>query len=526
MRALIPNINCFMKQKTAIAMAAVATLLPAAFAHAEEMPITEVPASAHTTLYCRNSIGIQMNLWAQLENFEYYGYAQYLEEDGDDVYLLNPIADFQMDTYIKGKKTATGLSFPMPQPIYYYDQNGTQQMFYVDVFYYNPDQGDYFHDPEEVHSYDLELQPNGSYKFDYLGLHQEGSLWFTERMLGVSEGKKGDWMAYGELTCRLIPFDSAQPELPAGLTSKKYQFIDGDCGWYVNVGIDGNDCYIQGMLEQDPDRWVKGSFVNNVVSIPSGTYLGITDGLTIFATGAEDQGVQLGIAGDFQMTYDPETDTFTSDNILWEHASPELDEEYMAFEQVVIKPLPGKLWPSIQAPKFRQWFNYDSALDFGYIQFYLSSLNNDYDVLDPSRIEYAAFVDGELYELDPADYDRLDERMTWIPYNFTDNWDIFMYPRGLRSFYFYTNIEENLAIQERYLDEKGEYHYSAKLVVDVDGNVSYDSSKVDAVNSESRVISEEYYDLNGRRLVSPGQGVTLRKMTLSNGEVVVKKSIK
>lgn len=515
-----------MKIYTGIALAMAALGFQGAFAQTEEMPISEVPSSATTTLYSRNSFGINMDMFASMENFEYYGYAQYLATDGDDVYLLDPIANFPQGTYIKGKKTATGLTFPMPQPIYYYDKNGTQQMFYVDVFYYDPDSGDYFHDPEAEHSYDLDLLPNGSYKFDYLGYHNDGSLFYTERMLGVSEGKKGDWMAYGELTCRLIPFDSSQPELPSGLQPKKYQFIDGECGWYVNVAIDGGECYIQGILEQDPSRWIKGSIKDNVLSIPAGTYFGITDGRTIFGTGAKIDSDSLAEDGDFHMTYDPKTDTFTNDNILWEHASPELDESYMDFSNIVIKPLPETLLPNVKAPTFHQWFNYDSTLEFGYIQFYASALNGEDNVLDPSRIEYAAYIDGDLYELDPADYTMIDERMTWIPFYFSDNWDIFIYPRGLRSFYFYTNVEENIAIQERYLDDNGVYHYSNKMIVDTKGKVTYDTSKVEGVAADLNVVKEEFYDLNGMRIQAPVNGLYIRKATLSNGEVKIFKSIK
>lgn len=473
------------------------------------------PAEATSTIYSRNSVGLQMDMFSRFENFELYGWAQDVRFDGDDVYLQNPICPFLYDSWIKGKKTALGLEFPMPQPIYYFDEEGKEQLFMVDLFYYDPAEGVYERDTEQGRSYVLEDQGNGQYKFDYLGLINDNGIFYTYRTLSVCEDN-GYWMGFSELSCRLIPFDNTMVTPPAGLQVETMQLNYVTNGYYVNVARDGQDLYVQGLLETNPTAWAKGTFNEAGTEVSfSSQYLGVADGLTIFMTGAKyggQTGQQLVPVDSFTLTYDESENSYTG-SMLWFCAGPELDEDYTLYEKLKITPRNPDPDPTPGMVTVQSWFNFDDVLEFGYVKFNLNGLNAEGDVLGWDNLSYALFIDGDIYTLDPADYSRLPEEMEWIPANFTDRWDILAFDRGLRSVYFYAEVQNSLAIQQRYLAEDGTLHYGEKAY-------AYgESDGVDAIGEDLRIVGEENYDLLGRRTEADAFGPKVRILRLSDGSL-------
>lgn len=497
--------------------------------------LTGPPADATSTLYTRNSYGLYyLSALGMIDNFEYYGMAQDLYQKGNDVFLKNPIGSFLVgETWIKGTKTSTGLEFQLPQPIYQQmnENTGKMETFYVDLFYYNPSTGEYERDDEVGRTYNLDLQPNGQYKFDYWNYFSQstmfGTTYYTERCLGLVEGSTGDWMLYSELTCRLIPFDSTPVEAPADLTTKTYQFTYDNNGHLVNIGTKGNEIYIQGMLEAQPDRWLKGTVDGNKAKIPSKQYLGIADGQTIFISGAENIGTEYAPepkGTDYlTLVYDEATDTWSPEELVWLCNSIEFDDTYALFLKSEIRPLPKVLSRTPMAPVIDSWMNYDKILEMGNVKVTISALNVNGDVLDPERLEYALYIDEDLYWMDPADYNYLNEEMAWIPYNYSDFWDILVYPRGLRTVYFYATVDKILEVQTRYKDDEGNYHYSRKGQVVTPGNENMLNGVATVENDINGVAT--YYDATGRRVNADHKGITFRVTRTNDGKVKTTKEM-
>lgn len=506
-------------KKTLRLLMAVAAMIPTlgyAQTYDEYGVITAPPANAKKTTYCRNSIGLQLSiLIAEPENFEAYGWACDLYEDGNTVYMANPLCSYPMDTYTKGTKTDKGISFPMPQPIYHYEQNGKQETFTVDLYMFDNTQGGYVPDRTPNRTFDLELQESGDYKFDYVGVHTDSSMmgtyYYTDYCLGLTEGSTSDYLGISELTLRLIPFDNTMVQAPADLATEQYQFTYGYSGHYVNIGIKGEDIYIQGMNEYQPENWVKGTIKDNVASFPSMQYLGVADGLTVFFSGAEKNGEDTVGTDTLVMDYDPKSNTYSPRQLIWLTSTPEKDETFVLYESPEFKPVPEKLDPNICAPIINSVMNYDKTLEFGRIKFHLNGLNKVGDVLPSDRISYAAYIDEEIYTLDPADYTRLSEEMEWIPYSFTDNWDILVYDRGERTLYFYAEAEDVVGIQARYLDDNGELHYSPVA------NYYLEGSAVEKVEDNAVIVSETNYDIMGRPVSNTYQGLSIRVLKMSDG---------
>lgn len=79
-------------------------------------------------------------------------------------------------------------------------------------------------------------------------------------------------------------------EAPAGLETETYKctavsYVDfGNVSYDVQVGFDGNDVYVQGLLRSVPEGWVKGVKGNGVVTFAKGQYLGDAE-VTDYYTG-------------------------------------------------------------------------------------------------------------------------------------------------------------------------------------------------------------------------------------------------
>lgn len=110
-------------------------------------------------------------------------------------------------------------------------------------------------------------------------------------------------------------------ELPAGVIPEAWAFNFYRVGYTpkyseaVNVAIDGNDIYIQGLAHSCPDGWMRGTLEGNTVTFPEGQYVGeYEEGYHLYVLGMNSSTRKV---GSFAMNYDPDTRTFsTASNML------------------------------------------------------------------------------------------------------------------------------------------------------------------------------------------------------------------
>ena len=96
----------------------------------------------------------------------------------------------------------------------------------------------------------------------------------------------------------------------------------------------------------------------------------------------------------------------------------------------------------------------------------------------------------------------------------TDDWgDGVKNPRGFVKFY---GPDDKMVAQNRDLVDYGARNFFI---------ASTDPTSVDEIGSEAKVVSEEYFDLSGRRIAAPASGIVLKRQTLDNGTVRTLKMI-
>ncbi len=92
----------------------------------------------------------------------------------------------------------------------------------------------------------------------------------------------------------------------------------------VNVGIDGSDVYIQGLVSELPDSWMKGSFTEDgsQLIIPSGQYMGVHPdyGMSVYLVSSNEDDEICDITFD----YDAENNAYVLTDTLYVNAKDDV----------------------------------------------------------------------------------------------------------------------------------------------------------------------------------------------------------
>lgn len=220
------------------------------------------------------------------------GYAEIIE-DGNDVYIKNPVSRYGSGAWIKGTKEGNTIVIPVGQPVMYSDQYeatlsvrwgvitsaGKIQAYdsFADSFVFTID-GDV-----------LTLQNTIAYSSSNTG---------DAPFMGVMWDDDNSFSGYGDAET-VLTFTTDVPTLvtpPAGLATDTwylngYQYSEGDLERVKNqtatVGIDGANVYIKGLFKSMPNAWVKGTISGSTVSFDKFTYLGTYGSSEIYFTGVE-----------------------------------------------------------------------------------------------------------------------------------------------------------------------------------------------------------------------------------------------
>lgn len=298
-----------------------------------------------------------------------------------------------------------------------------------------------------------------------------------------------------------LDYTTTAVEVPENLETAPYSFKGTDtyyneeATFEVQVGFDGNNVYFQGLSQYVPEAWVMGKLVDGKVTIPN-WYLGVYESFF----------------GDYEMvfsgaefTYDAEADVFTSEEGYQTIAdgSYAMDEYANVTLTKINEVAATPADPSVV--RFR-------LLETSYPNVYFNIPVEDVDgnPLLADKLSYVVMiVDADDVEQPltlAADlYDYLDEDMTEIPYNFTDNYDIYA---GANPLYLNQDPEliaswKKIGVQSIYRGA-GEEHKSNIGWFDIQEYIV--TTGINTVNSETK--KAVIYNLQGQKLNSkPAAGL-------------------
>lgn len=484
-----------------------------------------IPPAGETRQYARSG-GAYLATTEGVKTTIYEGIATEMVEAADGyTYMLNPISQADTDSYIKLKREGSNkMVAELPQAVTSTVINGQTITLYANRMNYSrtsadgkPIEGTYVVDAGN-NTITYTLTADGRWQME--GGQQ------NDMILGFAD-QNGNWYGYGEFNTAFTPFNHTKTTLPEGLEEEPWSMTYGYDGHFIAAAITGNDIYIKGICSYFPESWIKGEISGTVATFPSEQFLGIANGRYCFFHGADIVPVYNEFYDDYDdiwhpnaaatFTFDPATQTLTGSNAMMITTFGEKQKlQVETFYPATLRPRPATTSLTPADPIISEFEPYDDAYGFGAVEFMFPVTNTDGLLLDKSHLYYRLHINGAPLTFSPDDYIMLKQEMQLIPFDFDDQSDILS--AGARhTVFFYTPTDQPIGIQTVYIDGEEE-HLSAMVTTKEFGSIT------GVAASDALLTNTEWFDLSGRKVINPGQGIYIVRSTYSDGTVIIAKT--
>jgi len=421
--------------------------------------------------------------------------------DGKDVYLQG-LSYFLPQAWIKGKLSDDGKHITFDSPQYYgsevYSNYSRSMYFLIDIYNEEKDEC-----PE-------------SYTFDYDA--EAGTITIPEDVFIMENAQpvRNYIDAYGYYfqpeIYRGEPVVDKLVELPEGLTPDEYHmkatdaYFNSDYTGTVYVAVDGADVYMQGLEPYLPKAWAKGTLQDGVVTVTGGQYLGH---LSMMSLEYDLYTVPM------SFVYDAQAGTLKADYYQIATDKDEAFEYFLDVTLTKIEDVPGKpATPSVASLEFDEDFGYYLVMDIPLV----STFGN---FMSTSKLSYQVYydVDGtpQPFVLKKEYYEDLNEDMSIIPYEFTDDNDI---------------TEHGYALYLNGVDVTTWKRVGVKTIYTGGGETReseigwLDVQQVLGINEMETIGVPVCYDMHGRRVSAHAKGLLILQERTANGEVKTMKVLR
>lgn len=467
-----------------------------------------------TLLLSRDCDAFTVEAYEATHEKSYGSLVEMIEGDDGFYYLRFPVSEYPCEAYVKAEKVDNTLVIKGPQAIYEEYDYESYMVYLVPLKLQvdENDQGSYVAD--ESMEYVFNITEKGEYvcadptmllgvcTYTYLPYLKEDGYY---------------WSGYGDRDISMKEVTSETVKVPENLKTEKWVWKDPFESCMVQLGFDNDDVYIQGMDRVLPEAWIKGKVTSdNKIVFPSGQYMGPDYGFLFF---------HYFSGGDFVEVRDPVTDEVHTEASLAPTAIFSFDPEAKKIKTesgYLINSNPDKLYPLFffddvtievqhrnpDCPPAAPYdlFSYQNELGNS-IWVQIPNTDTDGNLLDESRLYYEIFLEGEPYDVFLF-LTGIEDQTTWIPYNYQDS-DIYVLGTD-HTVYFLAEDVELYGVRSLYINENDEVIYSAPCGVVC-------PSAVNAV--EADIDNVTWYDLTGKVISEPAQGLAIRKVTYSDGTV-------
>lgn len=200
---------------------------------------------------------------------------------------------------------------------------------------------------------------------------------------------------------------------PAGIEAAPYVMTYDEGNKGVNVIVDDDEVYFQGLSDELPEAWVKGTKDGNTVTFPAMQYMGNN----------ENGDSYMFYEGDAVFTYDEEAGTYSATGLIYGVMA---DQWYDGkYTDPVLTPVVEKA----ATPANPSITSMENGTYGWYVDFNVPLQDVDGAPMLADKVSYVFYTDveGEVAPLTftPETHTLLTEDMTEIPFGFTEGYDFY-----------------------------------------------------------------------------------------------------
>ena len=355
---------------------------------------------------------------------------------------------------------------------------------------------------------------------------QDGELLYG----GVEEDEEGNftWPGYGDMDCTFYPFDEEPQTAPEGVEFTdyvmSYMSYMSDLAFRIVPGaVVGNTFYVK-LADIIPNGVAMATIDGDQARMVSNQFLGVEEKYSTLAylkacnfwKETDEWGwstIYSDEIEDLVFNFDPAGNKFgnETDNGLVVNAGKEVlltHESYptAAFYQFFDEPaVPA-------SPVWVQYMPYTETeyYAWGYAGFDIFTNDVDGNYILPDKLFYTCYLDATPLVFSKDTYTDLEEDMTEVPYNYSNN-DIVGGGYRTHYIYFHTGDFSRFGVQTIY--RGGEEEMRSPIVY------YGEETGINAPASDATVISTTYLDLMGRQHNGLTQGINIVVVKYSDGTV-------
>lgn len=361
------------------------------------------------------------------------------------------------------------------------------------------------------------------------------------------------WAGMAQTSASLVePSDDREiVTIPDGVTGKLYSYITygsgqydpsrtPDFGYRVEVAIDGDDVYFKGLSMDDASICFKGKLDGDRIIVPNNQFLGVLASVyeTSVMFGHPDANAYGGYALSREDTvmvldYDEANGVIKvadPDVVMFFNLTPNSNPNGIYYLQM-FENLELTYQPDASGAPLDPWGvsfdaggNYDNAL--ATFDFNLPLVTADGTLLERDNMYYNIYLDDELWPLTPEDF-GIPETLEDVPYSYRSNLIVSSKINIFHELGFHVQGFDTIGVQ--CFNVFNGVTYAGRLAtLDVaTGEVSYTGGEtsVSGLPAGAKAVSTEYFDLSGRRISAPAQGISVKRVVYEDGSVSVVKEI-
>lgn len=481
----------------------------------------------------------------------------YWDNSTGEVYFKNIISTFPLECYVKGTLSGSTITVPCNQTIEY--EEDAQESWGINfgvlkTIPYVEDGEDYveFEYAPEIESVIFTVGADGSLQLELPGAPFDGEH-PTEYVAGYYYTDDLQFLGYSDFMQQYTPLELQKVTIPPGADVKQYVYIDEhNYADIVDVAFDDGFLYIRGLSNQIPEGTIRARIDGDKAVVEQNEYVGVYyDMYYIFTKVLYDNPEYDEDDPDgeippyifapsdvgFVLTIDRENNTIYADKegVYLSFHCDETDYTntlgyFGVFTLRYQSSFAGTPANPADLEYYTDWAEYFGFNDFFFV---ISNFSTEGLLLDAEKLYYKVYLNGEpmvFYEHEAVDlaglvttvYPGIPMEVNLLPFEFVNDYDIVKYSPNLIDLGIYTDDVETIGVQAVYYYDNV-YTYSDIVTLDVATGETTVESGVDAVAADGRVVSTEYYTLDGRRLNHPDKGIYIRVDRTADGTVKVKK---